>query len=81
MKPAIDTLSPAAPSTGTATKPMSSAYRTYVLVALAVVGFMCSVDKVVISMFMEPIKKEFLLSDTQLGLMNGLAFALLGGLV
>lgn len=59
----------------------SDAYRTYVLVALAVVGFMCSVDKVVISMFMEPIKKEFLLTDTQLGLMTGLAFALLGGLV
>jgi len=62
-------------------KPVSAAYRTYVLVALAVVGFMCSVDKVVISMFMEPIKKEFLLSDTQLGLMTGLAFSLLGGLV
>lgn len=60
---------------------MSAAYRTYVLVALAVVGFMCSVDKVVISMFMEPIKKEFLLTDTELGLLNGLAFSLLGGLV
>ena len=66
---------------GKAAPQMSPAYRTYVLVALAVVGFMCSVDKVVISMFMEPIKKEFLLSDTQLGLMTGLAFALLGGLV
>ncbi|MBQ5947922.1 MFS transporter [Massilia sp. ST3] len=64
-----------------APKQFSDAYRTYVLVALAVVGFMCSVDKVVISMFMEPIKKEFLLSDTQLGLMTGLAFALLGGIV
>lgn len=64
-----------------APKQFSDAYRTYVLVALAVVGFMCSVDKVVISMFMEPIKKEFLLSDTQLGLMTGLAFALLGGVV
>jgi predicted MFS family arabinose efflux permease len=81
MKPALDTLAPAAPSAGIAARPMSAAYRTYVLVALAVVGFMCSVDKVVISMFMEPIKKEFLLSDTQLGLMNGLAFSLLGGLV
>jgi MFS family permease len=59
----------------------SPAYRVYVLVALCVVGFMHSVDKVVISMFMEPIKKEFLLTDTQLGLMSGLAFALMGGLV
>lgn len=59
----------------------SPGYRLYVLVALCIVGFMHSVDKVVISMFMEPIKKEFLLSDTQLGLMTGLAFALMGGLV
>lgn len=55
-------------------------YRTYVLVMLSVVGFLCAVDKVVISMFMEPIKKEFGLSDTQLGLMTGLAFSVLGGL-
>jgi MFS family permease len=59
--------------------PHSNAYRTYVLFALSVVGFMCAVDKVVITMFMEPIKKEFGLSDTQLGLMTGLAFSLLGG--
>jgi len=60
-------------------KPVSTAYRAYVLFALSVVGFMCAVDKVVISMFMEPMKKEFGLSDTQLGLLTGLAFALLGG--
>lgn len=58
----------------------SAGYRTYVLAALAVVGFMCAVDKVVISMFMEPIKKEFGLSDTQLGLMTGLAFSAMGGI-
>jgi MFS family permease len=58
----------------------SSRYRTYVLFMLSVVGFLCAVDKVVISMFMEPIKKEFGLSDTQLGLMTGLAFSVLGGL-
>jgi len=59
---------------------VSPRYRAYVLFALAVVGFMCSVDKVVITMFVEPIRKEFGLSDTQLGLMTGLAFSLLGGL-
>jgi MFS family permease len=64
-----------------AAEQFSPGYRLYVLVALCVVGFMHSVDKVVISMFMEPIKKEFLLTDTQLGLMTGLAFALMGGLV
>src|ERR1700749_2538978 len=62
------------------TPDVSPRYRAYVLFALAVVGFMCSVDKVVITMFVEPIKKEFGLSDTQLGLMTGLAFSLLGGL-
>lgn len=81
MKPAFDTLIDTAPAPATAANALSPGYRRYVLVALAIVGFMCSVDKVVISMFMEPIKKEFLLSDTQLGFMNGLAFSLLGGLV
>ncbi len=84
MKTAMDAIDAAIPAPvldTAAPRQFSDAYRTYVLVALAVVGFMCSVDKVVISMFMEPIKKEFLLSDTQLGLMTGLAFALLGGVV
>lgn len=58
----------------------SDGYRTYVLIALSVVGFMCAVDKVVISMFMEPIKKEFGLSDTELGLLTGVAFAVLGAI-
>ena len=62
-----------------AAPPYSTAYRRYVLFALAVVGFLCSVDKVVITMFMEPMKKEFGLSDTQLGLLTGVAFAVMGG--
>lgn len=53
----------------------SKAYRNYVLFAVAFVGFMCAVDKIVISMFMEAIKKEFSLSDTQLGALTGLAFS------
>jgi predicted MFS family arabinose efflux permease len=68
-----------APATPPVVAP-SNAYRNYVLFALSVVAFMCAVDKVVISMFMEPIKKEFALSDTQLGLMTGLAFAMMGGI-
>ena len=58
----------------------SAAYRRYVLFSLAFVGFMCSVDKVVISMFMEAIKKDFALSDTQLGLLGGVAFAVMFGI-
>ncbi len=53
----------------------STAYRNYVLFAVAFVGFMCAVDKIVISMFMEAIKKEFSLNDAQLGALTGLAFS------
>lgn len=66
-------------STASVTPAVSHGYRTYVLCALTVVAFMCSVDRVVITMFMEPIKKEFGLTDTDLGLMTGLAFAVMGG--
>ena len=54
-------------------------YRTYVIGAVAVLSFMFSVDRVVMSIFQESIKADFALSDTQLGLMTGLAYALLGG--
>lgn len=64
---------PAAPPAG-----RGGSHRTYVLTMLALVGFMNAVDKIVMSMFMEPIKKEFQLTDTQLGLVTGLAFSLLG---
>lgn len=60
---------------------ISTGYRTYVLAVLAMIGFLCSVDRVVISMFMQPIKQQFGLSDTQLGVMTGLAFAVMGGVV
>ena len=63
-----------------APRTFTPAYRTYVLVTLCVVGFLCYVDRIVITMFMQPIKKDFGLTDTQLGLMTGLAFALLGGI-
>lgn len=59
----------------------SSAYRTYVLTALSVVGMMNNVDRVVIYMFLQPIKQEFLLSDTQVGLLSGAAFAIMAGIV
>lgn len=55
-------------------------YRAYVLCTLSVIGFLCSVDRVVITMFLQPIKLEFALSDTQLGIMTGLAFSVLGGM-
>jgi MFS transporter, Spinster family, sphingosine-1-phosphate transporter len=80
MKASITLGADAAPPIAPEAAPYSDGYRTYVLAALAVVGFMCAVDKVVITMFMEPIKKEFGLTDTQLGLLTGLAFSVMGGI-
>lgn len=60
---------------------VSPSIRTYALVALAVVGFLHQLDKVFIYMFLEPIKKEFLLTDTEVGIISGAAFAITYGLI
>lgn len=44
------------------------------LAAIAVVGF---IDRIIMNVLVEPLKAEFGLSDTQIGLLNGLAFAAL----
>ncbi len=59
----------------------STSVRTYALVALAVVGFLHQMDKVFIYMFLEPIKKEFMLTDTEVGIISGAAFAITYGLI
>jgi predicted MFS family arabinose efflux permease len=53
-----------------------SGYSYYVVFVLAVVYTLSSVDRTLISVLAEPIKREFGLSDSQLGLLTGLAFAL-----
>lgn len=45
-----------------------------ILTAIGVIGF---VDRIIMNVLVEPIKAEFGLTDTQIGLVNGLAFALL----
>jgi MFS family permease len=51
-------------------------YRRYVLITLLVV-FTCNfVDRQILSLLMEAIKQDLLLSDTQLGFLSGIAFAL-----
>jgi MFS family permease len=62
-----------APFAGFGTK----AYRAYVLAALLMVYTFNFIDRVVIAIIQEPIKKEFGLSDLQLGLLGGPAFAVL----
>jgi MFS family permease len=44
------------------------------LTAIGVVGF---VDRIIMNVLVEPIKHEFTLSDAQMGVVNGLAFAVL----
>src|SRR5687767_12507751 len=55
---------------------VSRGYRAYVLGLLTVVFVINFVDRQVLSVLIEPIKRELHLTDTQLGLLSGLAFAL-----
>ena len=54
----------------------SSIYAYYVLFILALVYLFSSIDRTLISVLAEPIKRDFNLSDSQLGLLTGLAFAI-----
>jgi MFS family permease len=54
----------------------SLAYRSYVLVVLVIVYTFNFIDRQIIGILAVPIKAELRLSDSQLGLMGGLAFAL-----
>jgi len=51
-------------------------YRNYVLGVLFLSSVLNFVDRTILSILLEPIKLELHLSDTQLGLLGGLAFAL-----
>ncbi len=52
----------------------SPALALTLLTAIAVIGF---VDRIIMNVLVEPIKADFGLSDVQIGLVNGLAFAVL----
>jgi MFS family permease len=51
-------------------------YRQYMLLLLIVVSVSNYVDRSILQLAMESIKEDFQLSDSQLGLMSGFAFAL-----
>ena len=59
---------------GTGTAPL--AYRSYVLAVLVLVYTFNFIDRQIVGILAVPIKAELHLSDSQLGLMGGLAFAL-----
>ena len=52
-----------------------SAYRFYVLGVLIVVYALNFIDRQIIGILAAPLKAEFDLSDTQFGLLGGIAFA------
>jgi len=54
----------------------SNAYRNYVLFILFIVYGLSYVDRQILSILMEPIRKEFDFGDTELGLLSGVAFAI-----
>ena len=55
--------------------PFGPGYRRYLLAALLLVMILNVLDRQVINVLAEPIKQDLGLSDTQLGLLTGLAFA------
>jgi MFS family permease len=56
---------------------VSERYRSYVVWLLFSVYVLNFVDRQILTILMQPIKEEFKFSDSQLGLLGGLAFALL----
>ena len=54
----------------------STAYRKYVLILLLIVGIFNFVDRQILAILLEPIKQDLHFSDTELGLLGGIAFAL-----
>lgn len=65
------------PHTENQTSPESGAfYRNYVLVMLTLVYVFNFIDRQLLVILQESIKKDLLLSDTQLGLLSGFTFAI-----
>lgn len=63
-----------------ATAPVVAAapsYRRYVLWVLLTINFLAFLDRQILNILAEPIKRELALTDTELGLLTGLAFAFL----
>lgn len=56
--------------------PISPAARTTTLALLTVTYFFSYMDRQILSILVEPIRKEFQLADWQLGVLGGLAFAI-----
>lgn len=73
--PSLPEGAPAKPSESTAT-PVSNGYRRYVLVLLTLVYALNFIDRQILVILQESIKVDMDLSDSQLGLLTGFAFAI-----
>jgi len=60
---------------------LADSYRVYVLAIIWIVLLLRFVDLQIISVLLESIRKEFAVTDTQLGLLSGLAFSVFYGLL
>lgn len=60
---------------GAAAFHISDVYRRYVLVLLLLVALFNFVDRQIFAVLLEAIKKDFSLTDTELGMLGGMAFA------
>ncbi len=64
-----------------APEPPPLPYAWYVVFALTAIYMLSYMDRVILSLLVAPMKRDFGISDTQVGLMQGLAFALFYTLV
>ena len=62
--------------TSTTALGITAAYRRYALIILLLVFASSHVDRQILAILLEPIKHDLVLSDTQLGFLSGIAFAL-----
>jgi len=68
-----------APVSAASTFTVTPAYRVYVISILWVVMLLRFVDLQIIAVLLEPIRREFQVDDTYLGLLTGFAFAIFYG--
>ena len=66
---------PPSPAIGPANAHFSTGYRRYALALLLVIYILNFIDRQILSILLEEIKKDIELSDTQLGVLGGIAFA------
>jgi len=66
----------ASPPLSSSTEVITHQYRRYALLLLLLVLTASHVDRQILGILLEPIKRELLLSDTQLGFLSGVAFAI-----